>query len=319
MDETDLFLRVSDIWLDGEAIRFFELRTPDGSSLPPFTPGAHVNVELGNALARQYSLVNDPAESDRYVIAVALDPASRGGSSFMHTQVALGDLLRVSTPRSHFELIENAPHTVLFAGGIGITPLWAMVQRLETLRKSWELHFGARTPQAAALIAPLTKLRDERGKRVAFYFLSENNRMMDFANIIGASPAGSHFYCCGPAGMLDAYKSATAGLPSEHVHFEQFSPAAPAALTGGFQVELAKSGKLLDVKQGESILATLLANGVQVKYSCREGVCGECETTVLDGTPDHRDAILTDDEKASGKTMMICCSGSLSKKLILDR
>jgi ferredoxin len=143
--------------------------------------------------------------------------------------------------------------------------------------------------------------------------------MMDFKSIIDNAPADSHFYCCGPAGMLDAYKSATVGLRPEHVHFEQFSPAAPAALAGGFQVELAKSGKILDIKQGQSILEALLANGVQVKYSCREGVCGECETRVLEGIPDHRDAILSDEEKASCKTMMICCSGSRSRKLTLDR
>lgn len=311
---SDLLLRVHDCWSESDSVRAFDLRPEDGGALPPFRAGAHVNVELEGGLERQYSLLNDPAETHRYVIAVALEPESRGGSRFLCTKVAKGDALKVSNPRSHFELHEDAPHSVLLAGGIGITPIWAMVQRLKGLDRSWSLHYGARGEAQAALLKNVRGI----GGDVTCYF-QDQGAVMDIGALVRGAPSGTHFYCCGPAGMLAAYKAATVALPPAQVHFEQFTPAAPAALAGGFMVELAKSGRSVEVTPGQSILEALLAAGVKASYSCREGVCGECETRVLSGIPDHRDAILSDAERAANTVMMICCSGSRSEKLVLDR
>jgi ferredoxin-NADP reductase len=310
----DLLLKVYDLWPEGASARAFDLRPIKESTLPRFRAGAHINVELERGLERQYSLLNDPAETHRYVIAVALETKSRGGSHYLCTRVARGDVLKVSTPRNHFELHDKALHSVLLAGGIGITPIWAMAQTLARQARSWTLHYGARNPAAAALLGTVRTIAGD----VRCYF-QDDGAMMDIAAIVRGAPQGSHFYCCGPATMLAAFKAATATLPHEVVHFEQFTPAGPAALEGGFVVDLAKSKRSFAVRHGQSILEAVLAGGVRVPYSCREGVCGECETRVLEGVPDHRDAILSDAERAQNKVMMICCSGSHSPRLVLDR
>lgn len=299
-------------------IRLFELRPESTGDLPAFSAGAHIDIALPKGMTRQYSLLNAPSQTDAYHIAVAREPASRGGSVFLHDQVEVGDLLRIGPPRCHFALVETAPHSVLVAGGIGVTPIWCMAQRLDEIGASWEMHYAARTRAHAALLEEIERAGATGAGAVSTYFNLGGDPLMDLRAIVAAAPEGAHFYCCGPLALLDAYKQACAGLPSDRVHFEQFTAAAPAALDGGYVVELAKSRRAITVEPGQSILDALAAAGIRASYSCREGVCGSCETAVLAGAPDHRDAILTDDERAEGKTMMICCSGSLSPRLVLD-
>ncbi len=318
MSDHSLTVRIAAVGDVAHNIRSFELRAPDGGPLPPFVAGAHIDVDLPGGMMRQYSLLNAPHERDRYVIAVAREAASRGGSIYMHDRLGLGDTLAISAPRSHFLLDETGSYSVLVAGGIGITPIWCMAQRLTAIGARWEMHYAARTRGAAALLEEIELAVAEGSGRLATYFNLDGDPLMDLAGIVASAPDGAHFYCCGPLGLLDAYKLACAGVPADRVHFEQFTAAAPAALDGGFTIELARSGRAIEVAAGESILDALKAAGMRAAYSCREGVCGSCETAVLAGTPDHRDAILTDAERAEGKTMMICCSGSLSAKLVLD-
>ncbi|MDB5444832.1 MAG: oxidoreductase [Phenylobacterium sp.] len=316
MDGGPRSLRVDRIREDGEEIRVLELAAPDGGELPPFRAGAHIDLALGGGLIRQYSLINGQQDRHRYVIAVARAPASRGGSAWLHENVKEGDLLPVSAPRSHFGLDETARHSVLIAGGIGITPLWSMAQQLSALGRSWVLHYGARERRAAALIEDIEALAGDRAH--TYFSCADGGRRLDVGDLVWDAPPGSHFYCCGPSGMIESFRQACAGLAAQFVHFERFTAAAPAAADGGFTVVLARSKREIEVQPGETILEALKSAGLNAAYSCREGVCGSCETTVVSGVPDHRDAVLSDAERGSNQTMMICCSGSLSDRLVLD-
>ncbi|UAK25645.1 PDR/VanB family oxidoreductase [Sphingomonas nostoxanthinifaciens] len=300
-------------------VRRYVLRPLDGDPpLPLFEAGAHVDLHLTNGVIRQYSLLNGPNTVDRYEIAVLRDAAGRGGSAFVHDNLAVGDVVEIGAPRCHFRLDESARYSVLIAGGIGVTPIWCMAQRLSAIGRAWEVHYAARTRDHAALLYEIEDGARAAGGLIATYFNEDGDPLMDLPAIVASAPEGTHFYCCGPLGLLDAFRTACAVRPVENIHFEQFTAAEPAARDGGYSVELARSGQQIDVAPGQSILDALAAAGRHVAYSCREGVCGSCETTVLAGTPDHRDALLTDEERAAGRTMMICCSGSLSARLVLD-
>jgi vanillate O-demethylase ferredoxin subunit len=293
-------------------ITSYDLRPMEGGELPAFTAGAHIDLTLPNGLIRSYSLVNPQTERHRYVIAVQKDRASRGGSKWVHENFHPGDILTINGPRNNFPLNESAEKSILLAGGIGITPILSMSERLAALGRDWELIYCARTRGDAAFV-------DRLKGNVKFNFDGEpGGKMLDIAAVVRAAPANAHFYCCGPLPMLSAFEAATADLPRERVHVEYFTAKEPPAVGGGFKVVLAKSGKEFIVPPGKTILDTLLDAGLDIPYSCMEGVCGTCETKVLEGTPDHRDLILTEDEHAAGKSMMICCSGSKSEKLVLD-
>ena len=307
-----LKVRVKSATWEAPGILSYELRALDGGELPAFTAGAHVDLSLPGGLVRSYSLINPQSERHRYVIAVQKDRASRGGSKWVHDSVRPGDVLTLDGPRNNFSLNEAAPHSIFIAGGIGITPILSMTERLSSLGRPWELVYCARTRAAAAFVERL------KGA-VRFNFDEEpGGKVLDIAQVVSAAPADAHLYCCGPNGMLAAFEAATAGLPRERVHVEYFTAKEAPATEGGFTVVLAKSRREFTVPPGKTILETLLDAGLDVAYSCREGVCGTCETKVLEGTPDHRDLILTEEEQASGGTMMICCSGSRTARLILD-
>lgn len=298
-------------------IRAYELRRPDGTELPAFTAGAHIDVHLPNGLVQAYSLCNPQQERDRYVIAVANSPTSRGGASYMHGQLAEGGTLKISAPRNHFPLVEDAPHSVFIAGGIGITPIWCMVQRLEELSRSWELIYCARTPAHTAFLAQLSVT--PYADKVRFNFDGEPGAtMLDMARVVADVPASAHVYCCGPQPMLDAFEQAADSRAPETVHLEHFSAKDAPATGGGFVLKLARSGKELTVPEGQTVLDALLGIKMNVAYSCLEGTCGECLTTVLSGVPDHRDVFLSKAEHEANDRMTICCSGSKSACLVLD-
>lgn len=313
-----LEVRVKSVTWEAGRINSYELTPLQGDALPAFTAGAHIDVHLPHGATRSYSLVNAQGETHRYVIGVALDAASAGGSRYVHEQVCAGAKLTISPPVNTFALAEAAQHSVLIAGGIGITPIWCMVQRLVALDREWQLHYSARTRHEAAFLGPLNALRSQ-GESVALNFDYEpGGKMLDLAAIVAAAPADAHLYCCGPTGMLEAFEQATKSRPPDRVHVEYFSAKEAPARAGGFTVVLAKSNRSVFVEEGKTILETLLDEGLDPAHSCMEGVCGTCETRVLEGVADHRDLVLTDAEKAAGKTMMICCSGAKTPKLVLD-
>ncbi|MBV8630039.1 MAG: oxidoreductase [Silvibacterium sp.] len=312
---------VTRVIAEAQGVKSWELAREDGSPLPSFTAGAHIDLKLANGLVRSYSLCNSQDEANRYLIAVNNDPQSRGGSKFIHDMLGLGDLVSISAPRNHFPLVEDAGHVVFVAGGIGITPIYSMIQRLEALGRSWELHYSARTKEMCAFRSQFEVLEQRRPGRVHFNFDHEpGGRMIDLKDVLAKSDANAHFYCCGPAPMLQAFEDAAKalGLPSPQIHVEYFTAMQEAATDGGFTVELARSKRSFFVSAGKTILETLLDNDVDVPSSCTQGFCGTCETAVIEGIPDHRDSVLSSEDQATNRTMMICCSGSKSEKLVLD-
>lgn len=311
--------QVTQIGVAGAAgcVRILDLRAEHGA-LPAFEAGAHIDLVASDTLVRQYSLLNAPSERHRYVVAIALDPASRGGSRHFHESVAEGDSLTISAPRCHFALVEDAPYSVLIAGGIGVTPLWSMAQRLIALGRRFEVHFGARAATSAPLLAELRAGLAAAGAPLHTVFAEQDDRGLDLAAIVASAPTDAHFYACGPGGMLDAFLAATSAIADERVHYERFAGTTEAATAGGFDVELARTGGCFTVAPGQTILDTLKQHGINVPHSCAEGICGACEAVVLAGVPDHRDAVLSATERASNRTMMVCCSGALSPRLVLD-
>jgi len=311
--------RLHAITWEAQDIHSFELRRPDGAALPAFTAGAHIDLYLANGMVRSYSLVNAQGETHRYVVGINKDAASRGGSLYVHDTLKVGDKLTISAPRNNFPLNEAAPHSVFFAGGIGVTPMYCMLQRMSEIKASWQLFYSSRTPVHAAYRQGIESIGKSSGQAVQFnYDQVPGGKMLDLKAIIAAIPPTAHLYCCGPLPMLAAFEEACKGRPEETVHVEYFSARETAATGGGFNVVLQRSGKTVFVAEGKTILDALLDAGENAPYSCMEGVCGSCETRVISGTPDHRDMILTESERKAGKTMMICCSGSKSGELVLD-
>ncbi|MFT4247856.1 MAG: PDR/VanB family oxidoreductase [Pseudomonas sp.] len=315
-------LLVSDVRQDGTQVKVIELRASHGGALPAFTAGAHVDVALPlpDGHCRQYSLCNDPAELHRYVIAVAMSEHSRGGSRYLHEQVKPGMALSVGRPRNHFALAPDKGPALLLAGGIGITPLLAMARQLEREGRAWQLHYGVRSQAYAALLPELNYLGAVARHGRWHLHSDQAGTRMDLAALIGQACADTHFYCCGPAAMLEHYRleALRLGIDGERLHLEHFAAVTAAATDGGFTVVLARSGTEIAVAEGQSILDALEDRGVDVSWGCREGVCGDCETRVLEGIPDHRDAVLSEQEKQRNASMMICCSGCKGARLVLD-
>jgi ferredoxin-NADP reductase len=317
MDQLEL--RVKSVTYEAQRINSLELVPLSDVELPSFTAGAHIDLHLPNGLRRSYSLVNPQRDRRRYVVAVANDLASRGGSRFIHEELRAGDVITTSLPRNNFELNEDAPHSVLIAGGIGVTPLYCMIQRLEDLERSWELHYSVRTRASCAFLAELQALEKIQPARVKINFSREPGaKVTDFAGLIQNLSANTHIYCCGPKTMLTAFEAASALRPPANIHVEYFSAKNEPAKKGGYTVVLARSGQSFEIPPSKSILEVLLDAGLDVPFSCMQGVCGSCEVEVLDGEPDHRDSVLTASERSAGKGILICCSGSKSKSLVLN-
>jgi vanillate O-demethylase ferredoxin subunit len=300
-------------------IASFELARPDGAALPAFSAGSHIDVQVPGGLTRQYSLCNDAAEQHRYRIAVLRDANSRGGSAGMHGAVKEGDTLLISEPRNHFPLV-HAQRTLLLAGGIGVTPLLSMAQRLATLGADFTLHYSTRS-------AERTAFRDEiaasaYADRVQFHFDDgDAAQKLQLRDLLAKPDAGTHVYVCGPAGFI-AWVVDTAkelGWPPEQVHLEYFG-AAPqeTAGDGAFQVKIASSGASYEVAADQTVVQALQAHGIEILTSCEQGVCGTCITRVLQGECDHRDLYFTDEEKAKHDQFTPCCSRAKSAVLVLD-
>ncbi|MFT3755563.1 MAG: PDR/VanB family oxidoreductase [Pseudoxanthomonas sp.] len=320
MIEHRLEVRISEVRDEADGIRSFELRRADGQALPAFAAGAHVDVHLPNGLIRQYSLCNSPQESDRYLLAVLHEPESRGGSTAMHALRA-GDTLQISAPRNLFALDGSAAHSLLFAGGIGITPILAMAEQLAVQGKPFALHYNARTSQRAAFLQHLAQVPWR--ERVHLHFDDgADEQKLDMTSVLAAAPAGTHLYVCGPGAYMQHVLDAglSAGWAEARLHREYFTaaPLPASAEDTAFEVEISSSGEVFTIEPGRSIAQTLDAAGVFVPVSCEQGICGTCLTNVLQGEPDHRDQFLTDIERARNNEMLLCCSRSRSPRLVLD-
>ncbi len=292
----------------------YEFSRTDGAMLPDAQPGAHIDLHLPNGLTRQYSLVIPRTSPKSYVLGIKRDPASRGGSRYIFDELRVGNRVKISHPRNNFPLAKAAAHSVLIAGGIGITPIWAMGQDLQRHGQSWELHYSCRSKLDMAFLEHFQNLPCAR-----LHFDEEDDaRLLDLNAIVSSAPNDAHLYCCGPLPMLNAFEAATINVPSERVHVEYFTPGEAPNLQGGFVVQLARSGRQFAIPAGKSILDVLREAGIDAASSCQEGICGTCETAVLSGVPDHRDGVLSDSERAANRTMMICCSGAKSDRLVLD-
>jgi len=294
----------------------YTFRRPDGGRLPPYQPGAHIDIHLPNGLIRQFSLLNPDPDPECYVVGIKLDAASRGGSRYIFDELCVGHTLKISAPRNNFPLVENAEHVILFAGGIGITPIWCMAQQLAAQNRSWKLYYSCRSRADMPLLETFEKFGPDR---VYLHFDDEAaGKFLDLDAAVAGAPANAHFYCCGPNPMLEAFEAAAANRPRHHVHVEYFTPKAEAATTGGFWVELARSGEEYYIPEGKKILEVLYEAGVDVDYSCELGICGECVTRVISGIPEHRDSVLSEEEQAANEKVMICCAGCKSERLVLD-
>ena len=322
MSQAMLSARVQAVRYEAPGIISLELR-PDakGAAFPAHEAGAHIDLHLGNGLVRSYSLLNASNDSDCYVIGVLKDHHSRGGSRHIHEELRVGQVLTISAPRNNFRLDESAAHSVFVAGGIGITPILCMVRQLLDQGRSAELIYCARSLHETAFLGAIEALKP-RGLRVLQHFDDEAGGAPRLAELLAGHCPQAHFYACGPGPMLDAFQQACATLGHANVHVERFAAARQVAQeqghAQGFDVALHRSGKTIRIAPDVSVLDALLDAGINVDHSCREGICGACETKVLAGDVEHRDSILTAQERSANRSMMVCVSRCRSGKLVLD-
>lgn len=319
-DMNTIAVRVTHASRLAQDIRLLELAPVDGGMLPAFEAGSHIDLHLGPSLVRQYSLCNAPGPSASYRVAVKREEASRGGSRAVHERLAVGSQLDISMPRNHFPMAARAKHSLLVAGGIGITPLMAMAQALVAKGESFELLYFCRSHEHAAFLDILQSAAFAPHCRFLFG-LDREGVSRALKDALVSAGTGTHLYTCGPRPFMDTVTAlARESLEPDNVHLEYFSADA-AVLDGpsdGFEVRLARTGKTFAIAPAETIADTLRLAGIDVETSCEQGICGTCVTDVLEGTPDHRDCFLSDAEKAQGRCMAICVSRSLTPVLVLD-
>jgi vanillate monooxygenase ferredoxin subunit len=298
----------------------FELVAVDGSALPAFSAGSHVDVQLPGGLTRQYSLCNDSAESHRYLIGVLLDPASRGGSKAMHDQVKQDQVLQISAPKNHFPLAHDAKRSLLLAGGIGVTPILCMAERLAITGADFAMHYCTRSRARTAFHDRIASA--SFASKVAFHFDDgAPAQKLDLAAMLARPQEGTHLYVCGPKGFMDAVlgTARAQAWPEGRLHYEFFSAeSVKSDSDASFDVKLASSGRIIKVPKDKSITQALSDAGVEVQTSCEQGVCGTCLTRVIEGVPDHKDLYLTPEEQAANDQFTPCCSRSKTPLLVLD-
>ena len=298
-----------------EGVISLTLADPDGAELPPWAPGAHIDLLLGS-IVRQYSLCGSPDDRRTWRIAILLEPDGRGGSASVHRMLSAGSRVAVRGPRNHFQL-HAAPRYVFIAGGIGITPILPMIAAAASSCADWHLYYGGRRRASMAFLDELERY----GSRLTVWPEDERG-LLPLAEILGETVGGVLVYCCGPEGLLAAAEQCCAAWPAGALHVERFAPK-PQPTPGGteeasFEVVCQRSGLTVTVPPDKSILETLDEHGLTVVSSCQEGVCGTCETRVLSGVPDHRDSLLTEEEREANDYMMICVGRSKSPRLVLD-
>ncbi|WP_111642479.1 PDR/VanB family oxidoreductase [Marinimicrobium alkaliphilum] len=316
---TPLQVQVAKKTYEAEDVISFELAEPNGRPLPAFSAGAHIDVEIKEGMVRQYSLCNHPEERDRYLIGVLREPESRGGSITLHEEIKEGDLLKISPPKNHFPLV-HAPRTLLFAGGIGITPLLCMAERLAHINADFEMHYSARSKQRAAF---LQRIQNSSFSDRAYFHFSDQGpaHRLQLESIVSKPNADTHIYICGPGRFIDHVLDVceTYGWSDDQLHTEFFSGRdIDTSSDSDFEVQIASSGATFSIPADKTVLQVLYENDIDVPASCEQGVCGTCLTRVLEGTPDHRDMYQTEEEQAANDQFTPCCSRAHSKRLVLD-
>ena len=318
-----MFVEVTTKRQTAEDIIVVELADPHGRPLPAFSAGAHIDVRVPapgqDGLIRQYSLCNHPEERDRYRLGILREPDSRGGSKAMHDELQVGDLLAISAPKNHFPLVP-ARRTLLFAGGIGITPLLCMAERLAHTQAAFELHYCTRS---AARTAFLDEIRQAPFADSVHLHVDDGDaeQKLDLAGLAAAPDPDTQVYVCGPAGFIEHVLSTFRehGWPEAQLHTEYFSGAETTREDDdSFEVKIASSGASFQVPADKTVHQVLSENGIEIMVSCEQGVCGTCLTRVLEGEPDHRDLYLDDHEHAANDQFTPCCSRAKSKTLVLD-
>jgi ferredoxin-NADP reductase len=309
-------VRVVRVWQAADSVMCYLLADPAGRELPRWTPGAHVDVHLPTGTIRQYSLSGDPGDRWTWRIAVLLEDEGRGGSRYLHQQVTAGTELLAGPPRNNFPLID-ADRYVFIGGGIGITPLLPMIQAAHAGGADWQLHYGARALDRMAFTHEVARYGDH-GR----LYPQDTAGLIPLADIMGPAADGAAVYCCGPEPLLRAVEQHQRARRAGSLHVERFHPRDPGAderaPASAFDVVLNGSGTTVRVAPGQSILAALATAGVSVPFSCAEGTCASCETGVLEGEVEHRDSVLTQEERDAGQTMMLCVSRARSSRLVLD-
>ncbi len=313
--------RIAKYWKETDQIIGMELVREDGSPLPPYNAGAHIDIIAPNGMCRQYSLCGSPSKHNSYTVGILLDPNSRGASQSIHENLTKGDIIEISSPKNNFPL-RNAQHSILLAGGIGITPLLSMSEHLQENLADFELHYFARSRDRTAFTSRLSA--SLYASKVKYYFNDESPPQKHSVTSILASPnPGTHLYLCGPGGFIDFVKDIAlkTGWTENTIHFERFN--SDRTLQNNttdfeFNIRIASTGAVFHIPNGKSITNVLASNGISIPVSCEEGICGTCITSVLEGKPNHLDDFFSEEEKLSNREILPCCSRSLSKELVLD-
>ena len=305
--------------LIADGVMYFELVNSTDTALPDFTAGAHIDIQLPNGLVRQYSLCGKPSNQSSYEIAVLLESNSRGGSKSAHLDLEVGSHLNISFPRNHFPL-QEAKHSILFAGGIGITPILSMAEVLSHDDASFEMHYCSRSAAKTAFVKRIQSATFS--SKVQFHFDDgDESQKLNIKEILKNTEQGVHLYVCGPKGFMDYVidSAKNLGWPDSQIHFEFFKvePTAKAD-DGSFDVELASTGLVVNVAPDQTIAYALIDAGIEVPLSCEQGICGTCVMKVIGGDPDHRDVCLSDEDKDVKKMFTPCCSRAQSSRLVLD-
>jgi len=313
---TDLIVRRRGTPAEGVVV--LDLAHPENEDLPRWEPGAHIDLILDDGLTRQYSLCGDPRDSAVWRVGVLLDPNSRGGSRYVHENLNEGATVRVRGPRNHFPLVD-AQHYRFIAGGIGITPIFAMIEVAQRAGNDWTLLYGGRTRASMAFAEELAERYPER----VTVWPQDERGLLDLESLFKDPEDNTLVFCCGPEALLSAVEQHSAHWPAGILHIERFAAKAPTAEEAAealeqFEVVCQRSGRAFEITSDQSILEVLEEEGIPILGSCYEGVCGTCEARVLEGIPDQRDSVLTDAEKAAGEVMLICVSRSRTERLVLD-
>jgi len=312
--ELETVARVACKELVADGVVALTLREVDGTPLPPWEPGAHVDLILDQAATRQYSLCGDPRDQHEWRLGILRDANGSGGSLYVHDQLKTGDLVRVRGPRNNFPLIDS-PRYLFIAGGIGITPMLPMIRAAEAAGADWKLVYGGRQRASMAFLAELAPYGDKVSVRP-----QDESGLLDLDQLLAQPQPDTKVYCCGPEPLLAAVEQRCAMWPKRSLHVERFvaKPLTTPVLTDAFEVYLAQSDLTVIVPPDKSVLSAVEEAGVGVLSSCAEGTCGTCETPVLAGIPDHRDSVLDNEEREAGDCMMICVSRACTPRLVLD-
>lgn len=318
--KSQLALKLIKKTVEADGICSFEFADPKGKMLPPFSAGSHIDVSTGGGLIRQYSLCNDPKDTHRYVIGVLRHESSRGGSRAMHDEIKEGDIVNVSAPKNHFPLDHSAKRFLLLAGGIGVTPILCMAERLSNVGADFSMHYCARSVKRAAFLNRIKQ--SSFAKRVSLHFSDgPAQQLLDIPALLERPVPGTHLYVCGPSGFMDVV-IATArekGWPDAQVHREYFSGEAHSSDNDvAFDIKLASTGKVIHIAKAKTVVAALAEVGIEIPTSCAEGVCGTCLTRVLNGEVEHHDRFLTAEERAKNDQFTPCCSRARGPVLVLD-